>query len=591
MRLWLRLTLAMAALAVVPVAVVGRLAVQATTEGAMVRPEEQLTREATTLSTFAASWSGSVGASLAGWYRVWSLDDRSADYQVGLLRAIYTAVDDVVTVGLVDDRLQPVAPLQWLDAAHLPERHEAGSPAREAALLAHLPMQLQAEVTFGAPYLPEGAAFPVVPVVVTREGSRLRLVAEVSLAPVARAFPADSDRAAAMFAGQGPPIVGSSPLLASSQVADVVALGLDLSFSPTDGSGELRGAAARVVGTDWLVVVVEPAARADLAVARLRRQTFLVVGVALAAVGAMGVLLHQQITVPVSRLRAVVGLIAGGGYDQRADLRRGDELGELAADLNHMAERLERGRAEILAQQAEIESFNAELQARVDARTAELRATQGSLVRASQYAAIAEVGAGLAHELNNPLAAILGLSQVLQVRARYDAAGLQRIEEQAQRCRDVVDTMVRFNSGELGPSRAGVVDLQRAAREAVDAQSEAYAQRGVRLEMGGASSTTPVNARLDPALASQILRRWLEVFRAGLGDGAALQVEVAWAAEQPAITFTPDRPLAPESTTHDDWRASGVQVWVARRLVDQSGGRVIEPEGSATAWRILLPVA
>jgi hypothetical protein len=49
MRLWLRLTLAMAALAVVPVAIVGRLAVHATTEGAMVRPEEQLTREATTL--------------------------------------------------------------------------------------------------------------------------------------------------------------------------------------------------------------------------------------------------------------------------------------------------------------------------------------------------------------------------------------------------------------------------------------------------------------------------------------------------------------------------------------------------------------
>jgi signal transduction histidine kinase len=305
----------------------------------------------------------------------------------------------------------------------------------------------------------------------------------------------------------------------------------------------------------------------------------------------MGVLLHQQITVPVSRLRAVVGLIAGGGYDQRADLRRGDELGELAADLNHMAERLERGRAEILAQQAEIESFNAELQARVDARTAELRAAQGSLVRASQYAAIAEVGAGLAHELNNPLAAILGLSQVLQARARYDAAGLLRIEEQAQRCRDVVDTMVRFASGDLGPSRAGVVDLQRVVREAVDSQAEAYSQRGVRLEMASWASATPVQARLDPALASQILRRWLEVFRAGLADGAALVVEVAGTGEQPSITFTPDRPLAPESTTHDDWRASGVQVWVARRLVDQSGGRVFEPEGGATAWRILLPAA
>lgn len=586
MRLWLRLTLAMAVLAVVPVGVLGWLAVDATTRGAMVRPDEELNREATSIATFVSAWTDALRAQLAGWYRVWSLDDRDEAYQVGLLRAIHTAVSDVAVIGLVDERMQPVVPMQWLPPEATEEGREPGSEVRVRELLAHLPATLEGEVTIGAPYLPTGAGGQSVAVVVNRPGARFKLVAEVSLGAIAAVFPAQGERVAAMFAGPGEPVFGAHESLRSEQIGDVVALGMDMVFSPSDGRGDLRGAAARVAGVGWLVVVAEPTARAEQLVASLRLQTGLVVAIALAAVGAMGVLLHQQITAPVSHLRRVVGLLAAGDYDQRTRLERGDELGELALDLNHMAERLERARAEILAQREEILSFNDELQARVDARTAELQAAQGRLVRASQVAAIAEVGAGLAHELNNPLAAILGMAQVLQARGQGDTSGLARIEQQAQRCRDVVETMVRFASGDIDPARAPVIELTRAVRESTEVVAAAFAQRGVRLVVD--LPAADVRARLDPVLAGEILRRWLELFRAGLPEGASLGVSVLASNEGPTVTLTPSHALAGDGAL-DDWRAAGVQIWVARRLLDRTGGHVGEPTQTDPSWRLVLP--
>jgi len=54
----------------------------------------------------------------------------------------------------------------------------------------------------------------------------------------------------------------------------------------------------------------------------------------------------------------------------------------------------------------ELGSWNRELEARVAERTRELKAAQGDLLRAERLAAIGALGAGVAHELRNPLGVI-----------------------------------------------------------------------------------------------------------------------------------------------------------------------------------------
>ena len=60
-------------------------------------------------------------------------------------------------------------------------------------------------------------------------------------------------------------------------------------------------------------------------------------------------------------------------------------------------------------------------------------------------AAVGEMGAGLAHELNNPLAGILGLVQVLQQTSNQDPKLLNSIEQSAQRCGEIVAQLLRFS--------------------------------------------------------------------------------------------------------------------------------------------------
>ena len=218
-----------------------------------------------------------------------------------------------------------------------------------------------------------------------------------------------------------------------------------------------------VPGTDWILVVVRPASVASVVGTRVWTVSVTFLGASIALAMFLGWVFSYNLTEPISLLRDSVLAVADGDYGRRADVKSTDEVGELARAFNHMSARLLVNQQEIEDQHQQIVGFNEELQERVERRTQQLMAAQDQLVRSGQLAAVAEVGAGLAHELNNPLAAILGTAQVLRMKAgdSPNAALLESLEEQAQRCREVVGAMVRFSSGEeVDPENAPVVDLR-----------------------------------------------------------------------------------------------------------------------------------
>jgi two-component system NtrC family sensor kinase len=591
MRLWVRLTLWMALLAVAPALLTGGLAIRATSLNVRLRPEEALVRQSSSLATLVSGWVDSQARALQGWSRVWDLDRIQPELQVGLLRAVYRAIDPVVSVALIDEQGVPLIPVEFLDALTVTPGRIAGTPARAAALVDQAADLDPAEpVAISAPYLPPGAHDRVV-VIAVRAGAQTRIAAELSLEALAPLFPHRGPLQIVLLAATMEPLVGVlHPQLEATVASAVSAVDGDLTFDlpALQGDSTLRGASAQVPGLGWRVVVLEPAEVGEEAIRVIRTQTAVVGLVVLVVVVALGSLLQGMITRPLTQLRDVATRIAEGDYGQRTAIHREDELGELARAFDHMAEKLQAHRREILANKEEIDAFNRELQLRVRARTAELEAAQVQLVRASEVAAVAQIGAGLAHELNNPLAAILGLTQVLRARGGASDATLARVEEQALRCREVVDTMVRLSTGEVDPRRARVVDVATIAREITDSMVTSYRQRGVSLACR--TPETSVEARVDPALAERMLRGFLEALRAGMREGGALVVQVATTPAGALLLLQPDRPIDSGDSV-DDWRAAGVQLWAARRLAELSGGTVTPPEPDSPDWRILLPGA
>jgi signal transduction histidine kinase len=197
------------------------------------------------------------------------------------------------------------------------------------------------------------------------------------------------------------------------------------------------------------------------------------------------------------------------------------------------------------------------------------------------------MGAGLAHEINNPLAGILGTTQLLRARGDDNALdeALATIEEQANRCREVVGQLLRLTERDLDSEPATVVDLSVILGDVSNLVQGPFRQRGVTLQMRDVGEALPVRA--DPVHASRIFAQILNTLRAGLVDGATLAVSGSVRGDEVVVRLAPDRGAS--DLSRDDFLASSMGLWVSRQLLDDMGGSLEEPDEQDAAWRVILP--
>jgi signal transduction histidine kinase len=128
------------------------------------------------------------------------------------------------------------------------------------------------------------------------------------------------------------------------------------------------------------------------------------------------ILLRRTVLVRLRRLMDVTRELTAGNYVVRLDEGTKDELGELTRAFNLMASDLRHSREQI-------ESHNRELESRVTLATAklqqayeDLKNTQGQLVLNEKMASLGGLIAGVAHEINTPVGAILNVTRTLEKR-------------------------------------------------------------------------------------------------------------------------------------------------------------------------------
>lgn len=117
----------------------------------------------------------------------------------------------------------------------------------------------------------------------------------------------------------------------------------------------------------------------------------------------------------------------------------------------------------------ELIQANRELRASLKEIT-ERKHLEQMLFQSEKMAAVGQLAAGVAHEMNNPLCVILGFTQSLQSRLALggsDKNALNYIEQETQRCRRLVQSMLTFSQdshmNEMEP-----LELNAAVEEALD---------------------------------------------------------------------------------------------------------------------------
>ncbi len=206
---------------------------------------------------------------------------------------------------------------------------------------------------------------------------------------------------------------------------------------------EMVGGVARIDISDLFAGVQIPKAAAYIT-ARELLNNLMIVSLALLIISAILSLFGSRlITRPLERLAKATKAVAKGQFDIQVALSAKDEIGKLAQSFNKMTSEL-------------------------DSRERALKDTQAALIQSEKLAAFGQLGAGIAHEVKNPLAGILGLTQLSLRKAEKDTPvheNLTIIEKEATRCATIIQNLLKFARQEKVAFES--VDLNQVANDAM----------------------------------------------------------------------------------------------------------------------------
>lgn len=157
----------------------------------------------------------------------------------------------------------------------------------------------------------------------------------------------------------------------------------------------------------------------------------------------------SSIFMPLERVTATIGEVERGNLAARTKMPvSGDEIGRVAVHLDSLLDQIqERDR--------QLREWNEELNVRVRERTRDLEhanlkleATTKQLIMSEKLAAIGEITAGVAHEINNPIAVMQGNLDVIRSVFGADAdkakVEFRLLDEQIHRISQIVTKLLQF---------------------------------------------------------------------------------------------------------------------------------------------------
>ena len=173
-------------------------------------------------------------------------------------------------------------------------------------------------------------------------------------------------------------------------------------------------------------------------------------GIAVAATVPLFLVWASNIFRPLERMTDTIGKVESGNLAARTGLpEMKDEIGAVASELDHLLDQVQE-------RDAELRLWNSDLNRRVEERARELQTaneqletTTKQLIMSEKLAAIGEITAGVAHEINNPIAVIQGNLEVIHsmIGPEADSAKgeFRLIDQQLGRISEMVTNLLKFS--------------------------------------------------------------------------------------------------------------------------------------------------
>jgi PAS domain S-box-containing protein len=234
----------------------------------------------------------------------------------------------------------------------------------------------------------------------------------------------------------------------------------------------------------------------------------------------------------------------------------------------------------------------------------EAKQFEQQLAQKEKFTSMGQMMAGAAHELNNPLTAILGVSDLLRERAPDDATRRQVeiVLQQARRAAGIVQNLLAFSRPTaLGRSKVHLTEL---VQRALQYQETSLRQKKVTVQFDAPADLPAIEG--DAKLLTQVFLNIItnaEQAIASARDHGNLKISLAYFGGNLTATFSDDGPgVSPENagkifdpffTTKRPGGGTGLGLTICLAVTKEHGGRIEVQSSQATGatFRVILPVS
>jgi signal transduction histidine kinase len=243
----------------------------------------------------------------------------------------------------------------------------------------------------------------------------------------------------------------------------------------------------------------------------------------------------------------------------------------------------------------------------------ELKRKSEALIQNEKLSAIGQLAAGVAHELNNPLTAVLGFAQVIYEKLKHHTPNgwseaeharlMQALENMMQgvyRARDIISTLLRF-ARTSDPSHRCLVDINQVLRDTFVFTEHALLRHGLVLNRQLAPELPPVWG--NPARLQQVFTNLLINAQQATPSGGVITVSTApsedpkgvWVHVADSGKGIPEEELErifePFYTRKEE--GTGLGLSITRQIVLEHNGTIqVKSEvGQGSCFSVFLPAA
>jgi len=284
--------------------------------------------------------------------------------------------------------------------------------------------------------------------------------------------------------------------------------------------------------------------------------------------------------------------VAGGDFNYRIELPSFDEMAELAEAMNAMT--------------ARFRAIRDDLDRQVQLRTRQV-------VRSEQLASVGFLAAGVAHEINNPLASIALCAESLEGRLADLAAAadgnkdqgelvkryLKMIQTEAFRCKEITEKLLDFSrTGEVKRASADLRELTQSVIDMVRHLGR-YQNRNIEFALGDPLIAT-VNAQEIKQVVLNLVTNALD----SLDPGGTLTIELVRKPDFAEMAFSDngcgmtedvlEHLFEPFFTRKRGGQGTGLGLSIVYRIVSEHGGQIEATSagpGRGSQFHVTLPLA